>query len=419
MPAYGFCASIELLPRRNLILVFLCLLIPARAFAQTAEPGAPPSTVRLQFGPLFLNPLIGLTNIGVDNNVFNDPETGNPQQDFTMTVVPAVDLWLRFGRTWVTSTVREDLVYYQKFESERSANTNIRLNWLIPFNRLILNPGIAYVHTRERPGFEIDTRARRTEMDYNGSAELRVASKTFVGVRGDRRTTDFQQGQEYDGTDLHDELNRTVTSGAVTVRYQATPLTAITIDAVRQRDRFEFSPDRDADSTQLTAGVKFDPAALIKGSAAFGYKDFNPVALAVPGYKGSIAGVDIAYVPLDSTRLTLTLGRDVRYSVRRQPAVLPADRRDRFDQSADLRTRGRRRAHRGTAAPVPATGWARRSRCGIGSITSPPTAAASAITWDATCGSVSTSTGRSVRRPWTASSTTACGSGSPSPTAPE
>ena len=336
--------------RKLLVVSFLWLLIPARILAQTATPGAPPSTVRVQAGPLFLNPLLGLNNIGIDTNVFNVPDTEDPQSDFTMTVVPAVDLWLRFGRTWINSTVREDLVYYQEFESERSANTNVRLNWTIPLNRLILNPGVVYLNTRERPGFEIDTRAHRTEVGYNGSVELRVASKTYVGARGEVRTTDFQEGAEFDGTDLRDELNRTVTSGAVTVRFQATPLTALVFDASRNQDRFEFSPDRDTDSTQVTAGLKFDPAALVKGGATFGYRNFRPNALAVPGYKGFIAGVDISYVPLDSTRLTMTLGRDVQYSLRRQPAVLSADRGHRLDQPADLRPCGRGRPDRRPAA---------------------------------------------------------------------
>jgi hypothetical protein len=311
----GFCASIAVLTCRSVIVVsFLWLLIPARVLAQTPTPGAPPSTVRVQAGPLFLNPLLGLNNIGIDNNVFNVPESEGPQRDFTMTVVPAVDLWLRFGRTWINSTVREELVYYQEFESERAANTNVRLNWMIPLNRLILNPGVVYLNTRERPGFEIDTRARRTDIGYNGTVELLVASKTYIGARGEVRTIEFQEGEEFDGTDLRDELNRTTTSGAVTVRYQATPLTALLFDLSRYQDRFEFSPDRDTDSTQFTAGLKFDPAALIKGSASAGYKNFRPIALAVPAYKGFIAGADISYVPLDSTRLTMTLGRDVQYS---------------------------------------------------------------------------------------------------------
>jgi hypothetical protein len=309
-----FCASIiSTLIRKNLILLVL-MLAAARAFAQTADPGGPPSTVRLRLGPLFANPTFGLTNAGVDDNVFNQADSAVPQRDFTMTVTPASDLWLRFGPSWISATIREDLVYYNKFASERSANTNLRLNWRIPFNRLVLNPGVAYLHTRERPGFEIDARSQRSEVDYNGSAELRVMSKSFVGVRVDRRTTDFSQDATFLGTNLRDDLNRTVTIFGVTGRHQLTPLTSITFDASREQDRFEFSTDRNTDSTQFTAGLKFDPAALVKGVATFGYRNFKPLTGGVPDYQGSTVAVDLSYLPLDGTKFTLTVARDVQYS---------------------------------------------------------------------------------------------------------
>jgi hypothetical protein len=312
-----FCASIALLVRRTLfvvVFVWAWMLVPAVAFAQTQQPGGPPSTVRFQAGPLFLNPMIGLTNIGVDDNVFNVASTANPESDFTMTVVPAVDLWLRFGPTWIRTNAREDLVYYQKFESERSANTSVRFDWTIPFNRLVVVPGLVYLNTNDRPGYEIDTRAPRVETGYGGTLELRVGSNSYLGVRGDRRTTNFDETAVFDGTNLQSELNRTVTTEGFTFRLQATPLTGIIFEASGEQDRFEFSPDRNTDSTKFTAGLKFDPAALLKGSATFGYRNFKPASIDVPDYQGSTVAVDLSYVPQDSTKLTLLVGRDVQYS---------------------------------------------------------------------------------------------------------
>jgi len=297
-------------------MAFAIALLPLAAvgaFAQAGDPGAPPTNVRLRLGPLYLNPTIGLTGAGVDDNVFNEPGA-IAKSDYTATLSPAAELWMRFGSTWINGTLREDLIYYQKYASERSANGSVKVNWLIPLNRLTLNPGVSYLLTRARPGFEIDARAQRTEIDYNGLIELRVASKTFVGVRADRRITDFAEDARYRGTDLQTELNRTGTSVAVTVRHQATPLTGITFDVSREQDRFEFEPDRDSDSTQITVGVKFDPAALIKGAATFGYRDFKPVSGAVPEYQGTTALVDLSYIVLGTTKFTVTAARDVQYS---------------------------------------------------------------------------------------------------------
>ena len=102
-----------------------------------------------------------------------------------MTVAPAANLWLRLGPSWLRGNIKEDLVYFQTYSSQNSANTSFSMDWVMPFNRLTLNPGLAYLNTNDRPGFEIDARAPRVETDYNGILELRLASKTFVGARFD------------------------------------------------------------------------------------------------------------------------------------------------------------------------------------------------------------------------------------------
>jgi hypothetical protein len=301
------------LNREYVILVLVLMLAPVDAFAQT-EPGAPPSTTRVRFGPLYINPTLALTNAGIDSNVFNEPDALGPKQDFTMTVTPAADAWLRFGPTWLNGNIKEDLVYFQTYSDQNSANTSTRLNWTIPLNRLTLNPGVAYLSTNDRPGFEIDTRAHRTEFDYNGTLELRLMSRTFVGARFDQRYTNYDPSAEFNGVNLREELNRTVTTAGLTVRYQATSLTSIIFDATRENDRFEFSPIRDTDSTHFQGGFKFDPAALLKGSAFVGYRDFRPLARDVPGFQGVTAAVNLSYVPLSSTLLAFTIARDVQFS---------------------------------------------------------------------------------------------------------
>src|SRR5712691_6051352 len=136
-------------------IVVLTLTAPL-ARAQTPEPGAPdPAKVRVQIGPLSLNPTFALTNAGIDTNVFYEPDQLAPKRDFTMTVTPATDLWLRLGRTWLTGNIKEDLVYYNKYASERSANGHYTVGWLVPLNRLTGKVGADYVSTRDRPGFEI------------------------------------------------------------------------------------------------------------------------------------------------------------------------------------------------------------------------------------------------------------------------
>jgi hypothetical protein len=295
--------------------VLSVLVVSSRASAQSTTRGEPDvSQAHVRIGRLMLDPTIALTNLGVDTNVFNEPDASGPQQDFTLTVTPQTDLFLRMGRSWVTGNIKSDLVWYQEFSSERSANNSARLGWLLPLNRVIVGVNGSYLHTRDRPGFEIDARSERNELAFDASLELRVGPKTFAGVRGASVTTDFDSAATFDGVSLREALNRTVTTAAATLRYQATPLTALTFDVGRSEDRFEFSPERDSDSTSAAVGVKLDRFALIKGSASVGYRDFQPVSPALPAYKGVIATADLSYVAFGNTKVAVQAIRDVQYS---------------------------------------------------------------------------------------------------------
>jgi hypothetical protein len=88
----------------------------------------------------------------------------------------------------------------------------------------------------------------------------------------------------------------------------------LTLTVSRDHDRFEFSPLRDSNSTAIAGGVEFKPFALIKGSASFGFRDFQPQSSSVPPYQGGTAAVDLSYVAFRSTRISGQVTRDVQYS---------------------------------------------------------------------------------------------------------
>jgi len=295
---------------KALAAAMLVLCAPALALAQPE----PPSNVRMHLGPLFVNPTIALTNAGVDTNVFNEATSDSPKEDYTATLSPSTDVWFRMGRSWLNATVREDLVYYQKYASERSINSSYKASWAVPLNRITFTPAVSFTHTRERPGFEVDERARRNEYGFGGTVEVRALSKTFVAVRATSQTEDFDKDAVYLGTNLRDELNRTVAEETISVRHEVTPLTSVTIEATREQDRFEFSPLRNSNSTELTFGVKFDPAALIKGGATIGYRDFQPVDGSLAGFRGTTMAADLSYVLLGVTKFAVRGTRDIQYS---------------------------------------------------------------------------------------------------------
>ena len=208
----------------------LILLCSSTAYGQIpSEPN--PANIRVRIGPLWLNPTLSLTNAGIDTNIFNDAEADQPKRDFTLTVTPQADVWLRMGRTWLMGNIKEDIVWYNTYASERSANTGYTVNWLVPLTRLSFVVGGNLLHTNERPGFEIDARADRKEQSVNGAFEIRAFSRTLFGARAEVRKFEFDENAVFLGTNLHDELNRTLTTASLTIRHELTPLTSLTFDA--------------------------------------------------------------------------------------------------------------------------------------------------------------------------------------------
>lgn len=290
------------------------LFRPSAARAQ-GEIGAPdPAKVRVRIGALMLNPMIGISNLGVDQNVFNEPAAKQPKKDFTATVTPKVDLWLHLGRSWLIGSIDEEVVWFRTYSSERSSNNRYTVGWRLPAAWFNVNLTAKYAKVRDRPGYEIDLRAGRKEGSYTGAVEGRIMSKTFFGVRGERQTVDFDDAAAFGTVLLRNELNRVTTRGALTLRQQVTSLTSVEFNATRSEDRFEFASQRNSTSTAFGTTITLDPFALIKGSAAFGFRNFRPESPDVPDYSGGTMALDLTYTLLGMTRFVVRALRDIDYS---------------------------------------------------------------------------------------------------------
>jgi len=295
------------------VLAAVALLRGTPASAQ-GDGGPDMANVRVRMGPFMMNPTISVGNIGIDHNVFNDPPDKIPKEDFTVSVTPMADLWLHAGPTWVTASVSETINWYQEYASERTAGHEFKLGWSVPGSLMSFKINGAYLDARERPGFEIDSRVQRKEVTHSGSVEYHALSKSHIGVSGSRARTSFAEDAEFEDTNLRISLNRVNTTAAVNLRQQITPLTSLTFSATRSMDRFEFSPQRDSDTTDVRASLAFDPVALLKGGAMIGYSDFKPTAPDLPGFKGVIGSVNLTYVLLGATRFGVEGLRSVQYS---------------------------------------------------------------------------------------------------------
>jgi hypothetical protein len=255
-----------------------------------------------------LDPTVTLGNIGVDENVFN--EAIAPKRDFTMTLSPRTNLWMRFLGTWFTGTINEDIVWYQRYASERSGNNTYSLNWKIPVTRLTANLFTSRASTRERQGFEIDERAKRSQGSYSAALAFNVLTNTSIDFTARRDAVSYDEDVTFNGINLHDELNVVSTSLSVGVTRKLTPLTTATVSLRRKRDRFPFNPIRDADSTEAGMAVKFDAVALLKGSFSIAYSQLSPLSPdVIPGVSGLTLAANLSYTLYDATKITLRADR--------------------------------------------------------------------------------------------------------------
>ena len=108
-----------------------------------------------------MNPTISLTNIGIDHNVFNDPPDKDPKEDFTFTVTPASDFWLRLGPTWLGANLTEAINWYQTYSSERNASTIYKIGWTVPGSRVSFKVDASYLERARQTRFR-DRHARRS-----------------------------------------------------------------------------------------------------------------------------------------------------------------------------------------------------------------------------------------------------------------
>ena len=281
------------------------MLIAAPAAGQDGE-----GSIRL--GPLGLSPSIRVSNVGIDTNVLNDPDT--PQQDFTATFNPAMQIWLRAGPSRVRGSVAMSAIYFREFASQRALNTTDEVRWELPLNRFLPYVSYSIGKMRARPNQEIDDRVEYGTTNTGVGTTVRVGARTALVVQAQRGEVTFGSDEEFFGTNLSQALDRTTDTVGSSVRLQLTPLTTFVIAADVQRESFKFSPRRDAMMRGVRPGVEFSRSALITGSAYVGYRTFDIDDPTVPDYSGVTASVDLAYVLLDRTRFSTRIDRDVVYS---------------------------------------------------------------------------------------------------------
>jgi hypothetical protein len=294
-----------------LVVTILCCH-PPKSSAQESIPVDPVETMPIRFGPLGLTPTLTITNFGIDSNVFND--AADPRSDFTMTTTPKMQGRLRSGRLLLAGSLATGFVYYQKFSDERSidyatdARADADLGWFRPY------ASAQRLDTKDRLNNELDLRAPRVSTNVSGGARFVTSPRTALTMAARRTSVTFDEASVFDDVLLSHTLNSDATMVEGGLEMHITPLTTLSVMTSRQQDRFEQSPERDADSYRVMPTLTLEAPAFIQGTIGVGFRHFNGLAAELPDYSGIVFQGALSHTVAERTKFDLALTRDVQYS---------------------------------------------------------------------------------------------------------
>lgn len=291
--------------------IVLALSISRVGTAQTLDP---PTDVPVRVGPLSLTPVIRLDGVGRDDNVYHDAD--NRTSDFRAALRPRTDLWLRMGRARLSARSELDYVYFRRLDELRTVDTVNAARLDAAANRLAPFVAGTLSRARHRRNNEIDAFVRRRDETITIGTGIRLTDKTLVEIRASRSSVRYEEDAVFLDSNLAQALNRRATGEGFSLRYALTPLTTLSLDVDRERDRFDFATVRNSDSLRIGPAVEFKPFALISGRAYVGFRERTFHDPAIPKFTGTAARVDLTYTLLGRTSFNFAAERDLAYSYR-------------------------------------------------------------------------------------------------------
>lgn len=294
------------------------LSVPATGLAQTLPPpptgpvSDPADSAKVKIGPFFLQPNFGFRNVGLDNNVYNNP--ADPVRDWTGTVSMGMLAGLRYGPARLTYKTGTDYVYFVNEKTERSIDGASRLQLELRTARI--RPWIAKdaQKTHDRAGLEIDTRAGRELPSYEAGVETRFGFRLGTRLMARRRKVDYEDQEEFRGRSLKDALNATYDDATLQLLYEISPLSNFRFTGELSRVRFETAKVRDSDDRAIFAGIEGKKDAFLEGFVDIGWRERTARDPIAPSYKGLVARASASFVLWEQVLAAFGADRDLLWS---------------------------------------------------------------------------------------------------------
>jgi hypothetical protein len=307
----------------TVVLMIMGVVCASReALAQSAVGNGPltasladtePTTGVLMLGPIRFAPGVTVSEIGYDDNVFDEPPEASPKEDFVAALTPDVSAFARMRFFRVSAYAGSELTYYHKYESERGVGYAGRARVDLLLSRVRPFFGAGQTRTRTRPNGEIDVRADRLEDELSGGVAFDLSAHSLIYGSW------AQSGSEYEnavqsGVDLSQSLTRRRDEYQGGLRTDLTPLLSLQLYGSYTQDKFTYEPLRDTTTTGGSAVFRIAADAVVTGAVTVTYRDMQPVDPLVEPYRGLTGSVALTYPFLEIGRFNFVATRGTEYS---------------------------------------------------------------------------------------------------------
>src|SRR6185436_17742638 len=111
-------------------------------------------------------------------------------------------------------------LYFNQYANQRAWNQIHRLKWEIPLGRFVPFAAGAYTNTKNRMGYEIDSRVRQKEQNVGLGTAYRLSSQWELVMAASRSLLAYDRHESTLAEDLSASLDRWTNTERLQARYR-------------------------------------------------------------------------------------------------------------------------------------------------------------------------------------------------------
>ncbi len=252
-------------------------------------------TLRFSLGPIKIDPVFGLSNIGYDDNIYYENAGVG---DYTGTLSLDVKAYLPFRRSLILYVEENPGYNFYLHQTRERFLTNMYgagLKYLL-FNRFVLTGSFQSAESQRRQTAELGRPTRDTSRIFSAGLYYETARKTSLGLSVQSNTLSFEDVQTADGTiPLSQTLNHLERSAFLEFYYRVFSDSTFFLRGGATRYLFQsaIASDRDSTSYQAYAGLRLPLVGPLRGTIAIGYKTLIPRLGTLSSYAGVVGNTEV------------------------------------------------------------------------------------------------------------------------------